>query len=35
MEREKAASIKKRMLLRETEHLQSTLRIRISIYMIH
>ncbi|XP_019856456.1 PREDICTED: uncharacterized protein LOC100638399 [Amphimedon queenslandica] len=30
MEREKAASTKKQMLLRENEHLQSTLRIRIS-----
>uniref|UniRef100_A0A1X7U2J8 Tyrosine-protein kinase n=1 Tax=Amphimedon queenslandica TaxID=400682 RepID=A0A1X7U2J8_AMPQE len=30
IEREKAASTKKQMLLRETEHLQSTLRIRIS-----
>ncbi|XP_019852391.1 PREDICTED: uncharacterized protein LOC100637712 [Amphimedon queenslandica] len=30
MQREKATSTKKRMLLRETEHLQSTLRIRIS-----
>ncbi|XP_019862004.1 PREDICTED: tyrosine-protein kinase STK-like [Amphimedon queenslandica] len=30
MEREKAANTKKRMLLGETEHLQSTLRIRIS-----
>uniref|UniRef100_A0A1X7THF3 Death domain-containing protein n=1 Tax=Amphimedon queenslandica TaxID=400682 RepID=A0A1X7THF3_AMPQE len=30
MEREKAASTKKRMLLKENEHLQSTLRIRIS-----
>ncbi|XP_019852393.1 PREDICTED: uncharacterized protein LOC100637961 [Amphimedon queenslandica] len=30
IEREKAASTKKRMLLTETEHLQSTLRIRIS-----
>ena len=35
IEKEKVASTKKRMLLKEIQHLKSTLRIRISIYMIH
>ena len=33
IEREKAANTKKRMLLKEADHLQSVLRIRISTYI--